>query len=288
MMDTSSIQNVVSASYAPNLYNSNGILTGTRAVNLSTYDLTFNNSSAKFIISGSDRVVFNNLNNSNPGYIVTYDPTGTTGTQGIIGYVTASALGGTTNTGSLMVTGSVSNATLTFTKGNGSTFPLTINNVANATTAGSVSSNSVYSEVADFDVWTTAGNTFTLLDLGGINIQATAPKNAEDTNKLLAVATMEVYRGTVNTDHTGFQYRLYNNTQAVAIPGSTRDFTSYLIGSGEGPIPTTFTFTIPISSNITSGDIIELQVRESPAALLGTYSSASISYADLSLISITS
>lgn len=287
-MDTSSIQNVISASYAPNLYNSNGTLIGTRAVNLSTYDLTFNNSSAKFIVSGSDRVVFNNLNNSNPGYVVTYDPTGTTGTQGIIGYVTASAFGGTTNTGSLLVTGSVSNATLTFTKGNGTTFPLTINNVANATTAGSVTSDSVYAEAGtDFDVWSAAGSTFTLLDVNSTNIQAVAPKSAEDSDRIFAVATMEVYRGTVSTNHTAFQCRLYNSTQAAAIPGSTRTFSSYLLGSGEGPIPTTFTFTVPISGDITSGDTIQLQVRESPAAVLGTYSSASISYADLALISIT-
>jgi len=40
-----------------------------------------------------------------------------------------------TPTGSFMVTGSVTDATLTFTKGDGSTFPLTVNNVANATSA---------------------------------------------------------------------------------------------------------------------------------------------------------
>jgi hypothetical protein len=48
---------------------------------------------------------------------------------------TGSGGGGSTNTGSLMVTGSVSSATLTFTKGDNSTFPLTINNVSNATSA---------------------------------------------------------------------------------------------------------------------------------------------------------
>jgi len=39
------------------------------------------------------------------------------------------------NTGSLLITGSVSNATLVFTKGDNSTFPLTVNNVSNASTA---------------------------------------------------------------------------------------------------------------------------------------------------------
>ena len=39
------------------------------------------------------------------------------------------------DTGSLLVTGSVTDATLTFTKGDASTFPLTVNNVANAVSA---------------------------------------------------------------------------------------------------------------------------------------------------------
>ena len=49
-----------------------------------------------------------------------------------------------TPTGSFMVTGSVTDATLTFTKGDASTFPLTVNNVANAVS----SSHSVNSDTA--------------------------------------------------------------------------------------------------------------------------------------------
>ncbi len=41
----------------------------------------------------------------------------------------------TINTGSFVITGSVTNATSTFTKGDGSTFGLTVNNVVNATSA---------------------------------------------------------------------------------------------------------------------------------------------------------
>lgn len=44
------------------------------------------------------------------------------------------------DTGSLLVTGSVSNATITLTKGNGTSFGLTVNNVANATSALTASS----------------------------------------------------------------------------------------------------------------------------------------------------
>ena len=106
-MTTSSIQNVVSSSYAltasfatntlsasfaPNIYNSNGTLTAAREVNLGTNALKFNNSSAFFTVSGSDRVTFNNLNEVNVGYVAGYDLNGILGNQGMLGYVTASKL----------------------------------------------------------------------------------------------------------------------------------------------------------------------------------------------------
>jgi hypothetical protein len=303
-MGTSSIQNVVSASFAstassaPNIYNSDGTITVPRVVTLEeALDFeTYNGNGAisvNLFQTGSFSI---NYIDNQSSFKITNLPTqtvprilGLDSNDRVVSMSTSSIAGsGTTNTGSLLVTGSVTNATLTFTKGNGTTFPLTVNNVANATTAGSVTSDSVYAEAGtDFDVWSAAGSTFTLLDVNSTNIEAIAPKNVEDGSRIFAVATMEVYRGTVSTDHTAFQCRLYNSTQTAAIPGSTRTFSSYLQGSGEGPIPTTFTFTVPISSDVSVGDVIELQVRQSPAANLGTYSSASISYADLALISIT-
>jgi len=51
----------------------------------------------------------------------------------------------TVDTGSLLITASVSNATITFTKGNNSTFPITVNNVTNATSASYV----LYSNIAN-------------------------------------------------------------------------------------------------------------------------------------------
>jgi len=55
------------------------------------------------------------------------------------------------DTGSLMVTGSVTDATLTFTKGDGSTFDLTVDNVVNATSASfaTTATNAVSASIAD-------------------------------------------------------------------------------------------------------------------------------------------
>lgn len=51
--------------------------------------------------------------------------------------------GGSVNTGSLLVTASISNATTTYTKGDGSTFALTVNNVVNASSASVATSASI-------------------------------------------------------------------------------------------------------------------------------------------------
>jgi len=302
------IESIPSASFAPNIYNSNGTLpTGTRRVFFGDSSiLRFDLSSS---IAGSPRVAFDTntitsgVRFAGTGYVqldtsaVTMANIANTVQPDILGrdslgnityFSTSSLVAASANTGSLLATGSVSNATLTFTKGNGSTFPLTINNVANATVAGSVTSDSVYGEAGtNFNVWTDAGGVFTLLNVNGTDIQAIAPKTVEGLNGILAVATMEVFRSSSAANHTTFQYRMYNSTQAVTIPGSTREFSSYLSSGAEGTYATTFTFTVPISSDITSGDTIELQVRENPSAVLGTYSSASISYADLALVNIT-
>jgi len=70
----------------------------------------------------------------------------------------------TTNTGSLLVTASISNATTTFTKGDGSTFALTANNVSNASTASYVASAVLTGSVAQNTLTFTKfdGSTFNL------------------------------------------------------------------------------------------------------------------------------
>lgn len=59
--------------------------------------------------------------------------------------------GGSVDTGSLLANASVIDATTTYTRGDGSTFPLTINNVANATSAllAVTASHAVFSEEAE-------------------------------------------------------------------------------------------------------------------------------------------
>jgi hypothetical protein len=155
-------------------------------------------------ISASAEAYLSGLANTTTPHIVGFDTS-----SGKLSYYSTASFGGggSTDTGSLMVTGSVTGNVLTFTKGDSSTFNLTVD-------TGSAS------------------------------------------------------------------------TQAATIPGSTRNFLSDLLGTGDGAIPTTFTFTLPISSDVSSGDVVELQVRQTQGVAL-TYLSASISYADLALVNIT-
>lgn len=62
----------------------------------------------------------------------------------------------TVNTGSLLVTASISNATTTYTKGDGSTFALTVNNVQNASTASIATSASYAQNASTADSATSA------------------------------------------------------------------------------------------------------------------------------------
>ena len=97
--------------------------------------------------------------------------------------------GGSINTGSFVITGSVSNATSTFTQGDGSTFALTVNNVANAVSASSAVSAS-HAEFADQatqaeDLYVTVKNTSGGIINKGLAVHATGV-TGENINVILA------------------------------------------------------------------------------------------------------
>ena len=92
---------------------------------------------------------------------------------------TGSGGGGTTDTGSLMVTGSVTVNVLTFTKGDGSTFDLTVS-ASGSAPEGTVSSSA---QILAYNIFATTGsNTFTgnqLINKNGGEFQVTDPSNPQ-------------------------------------------------------------------------------------------------------------
>ncbi len=95
--------------------------------------------------------------------------------------------GGSTDTGSLLVTASIVDATITYTKGDGSTFTTTVDNVANATSATSASHAEFAEETDDviLNVKNTSG-----ADIGkGLAVHATGV-TGENVNIKLADASV--------------------------------------------------------------------------------------------------
>jgi hypothetical protein len=105
------------------------------------------------------------------------------------------------NTSSLLITASVSNATVTFTKGNGSTFPIIINNVTNAETASLLTgfNKNDYVTTSSFNNFTASYNTGSFsgsfIGTASYAITASYALNAQtasfyDTSSLLITASV--------------------------------------------------------------------------------------------------
>jgi hypothetical protein len=109
------------------LANTDQTLTDNRVVELNGNNLSFNvNTGETFKISGSvfSEILITDLPNTETPVVLGYDTT-----SGQLSYYSTASFGsggGSTDTGSLLTTGSISNTTLTFTKGDGTTFDLTV------------------------------------------------------------------------------------------------------------------------------------------------------------------
>lgn len=155
---TGTAANATSASYA---------VTASHALNAGASDWSDITNKPSGLVSSSSQVQFNNISGVPSGlvsgssqidlsqatgvavsssYAVTSSHALNGGVTSIIagtnisldqstGDVTISAVGGATDTGSLLVTASVTDATITFTKGDASTFGITVNNVVSASHA---------------------------------------------------------------------------------------------------------------------------------------------------------
>jgi hypothetical protein len=132
-----------------------------------------------------------------------------------IGAQSGSWSGGGTNTGSLMLTGSVNVNVLTFTKGDGSTFDLTVS-ASGSAPQGTVSSSA---QIVNYNIFATTGsNTFVgdqtvnakLIVSGSSNtyIQFTSPNNATGSGAIYfgnLGPYIQTYSGGSNQDQQGLQ-----------------------------------------------------------------------------------
>ncbi len=87
------------------------------------------------------------IESSGNGNVLTYNTT-----TGLITYTASNSLGAatSTDTGSLLTTASVSQNTITFTKGNGTTFPITVNTGSNETLPGGLNQQIQFNSASSF------------------------------------------------------------------------------------------------------------------------------------------
>ena len=171
--------------------------------------------------------------------------------------------GGSTNTGSLMVTGSVSSATLTFTKGDNSTFPLTINNVNNATSASfsSTAASASFATTASF-----ALNAGTTVSTASFLVTASANSN-----------TITFTKGDAST------FAVTVNTGSGGGGGSTDTGSFFVSASSYGPSGSIIftqggggTQTVTVGSSLVSALLPNSEIIVSPTQSYGLIGTDSI------------
>lgn len=183
------------------------------------------------------------------------------------GVVTFGADGGVVNTGSFYISSSVSNATITFNQGDGTTEAVTVNNVQNTTTA-SFATNFTASNILITGLATVASASISYLEVvyeTASVIYSTGSNQFGD-----AVDDVQSLYGTVNivTGSLKITGSAYGNVTALSIASSTAsldltrgNFYTLTLVSGST------TFINP--SNISPGQTINLRITQ-PSVSFGT------------------
>lgn len=220
----------VTASYAENagattIYTGDGTLDNNRIVDQNGNDLTFKTNGGNFYvtlqsatdqlkISGSDSINIVGLANTAKANVLGYDTT-----TGRLTYFATSSIagGGSTDTGSLLTTASFSDAQITFTKGDGSTFNGVINNVtssisASYATAASTATSASYATTASY-----AENVSTP-DLQTVTDQGNSTTNAISASGFFTAGNAVV----LGTASIGFLNVTYESASVIYSSGSNQ------------------------------------------------------------------
>lgn len=195
-------------------------------------------------------------------YGATFTGETVSGSTGLFSVVSASAVlvNGSPisiDTGSLLITASIANDTITFTKGNSSTFPLTINNVVNAQTASYVETAqtaSFYNTSSLLITSSILNDTITFTKGNGANYSLTV--NNVSTSSYASNA--DLFDGRDSTTFAGTGSNTFNGNQIIT---GTLNVSSTISG-------TTALFTTITSSAITSSTLLSTNITGTYAQLL--------------------
>lgn len=195
-------------------------------------------------------------------YGATFTGETVSGSTGLFSVVSASAVlvNGSPisiDTGSLLITASIANDTITFTKGNSSTFPLTINNVVNAQTASYVETAqtaSFYNTSSLLITSSILNDTITFTKGNGANYSLTV--NNVSTSSYASNA--DLFDGRDSTTFAGTGSNTFNGNQIIT---GTLNVSSTISG-------TTALFTTITGSAITSSTLLSTNITGTYAQLL--------------------
>lgn len=125
--------------------------------------------------------------------------------------------------------------------------------------------------------------TFTALTISGTNVEVSSPVNLTGgETDLVAIITFRVQNPGASSAVSAFKFRLFNDTDNLALNVTETTYQSYLLPSSE-TAETTFTYHIYLTEDsIDLGDVIQVQVQEFNSSY-----PIEITYASLTLFSIT-
>jgi protein-disulfide isomerase-like protein with CxxC motif len=122
--------------------------------------------------------------------------------------------------------------------------------------------------------------TWAVVNINSFDIRVSVNKTPADDNRAYFFVTFEVESTESGPQFRMFKYKLYNSTLAADVTDSESYWVGYMYGTSEVPY-TTFSFHIPSDdSNLTAGDVIELQVQELSAGTAPNITYAALSYID--------
>jgi hypothetical protein len=143
-----------------------------------------------------------------------------------------------------------------------------IGNNIQATASGSTASITAFNNAGTGSYYLNAattnyapGATFGDVEIDSGIIFAASPDAATGSSKLIATVTFGVENVSTNDNFNNFEFRLYDVSQSIVVSNTTHIWTGYM-SKNEGATRTVFTFHIPLDTDVTPGDQINVQAKQ--------------------------
>ena len=273
---------------------------------IGTGDINITSAGGDIIVTGS----IDSLNNiTAPTFIGALQGNADTATTASYAITASYALngGGTADTGSLLTTASISDATITFTKGDATTFDIVVNNVVNADSASVATTATSASHAVQADS-ALAANTATSASYASTATSASHAVFADTAGSAGSATTAVSASHAVQADNaltadsattaTSASHAVFADTAGTATTATTATTASYILGSnvdGAVALATTASYAVTsslplrgftnVSAGITSfnNDVLDFDYGDGTSTSFTVIQVASASFATTAL-----